>query len=201
MSNRESKTNIFKHGLQSYKVNQMFCVSPLSRSVSTTALLRQKPTHFYLKGTQQTSSHRLAVEMGRFNETPRTQRICKFCNSNDIEDEFHFLFACDTYCELRKLYIKKYYYQRPSVFKLVQLPSTTNVKELCILGVFITKSNGMFIRSEKFQWANHEVHYAECCFRLYPLYPHVNTISHNNYNCTSIVYVALVLLYLHITPH
>ena len=32
------------------------------------------------------------------------------------------------------IYIKSYYRTRPSVFKLVQLLSTENVKELCNLG-------------------------------------------------------------------
>ena len=38
------------------------------------------------------------------------------------------------------MYIKKYYYQKPSTFKLVNLLSTQNVKELCNLGNFLIKS-------------------------------------------------------------
>ena len=38
------------------------------------------------------------------------------------------------------MYIKKYYYQKPSMFKLVNLLSTQNVKELCNLGNFLKKA-------------------------------------------------------------
>ena len=37
------------------------------------------------------------------------------------------------------MYIEKYYYQKPSMFKLENLLSTQNVKELCNLGKFLTK--------------------------------------------------------------
>ena len=40
------------------------------------------------------------------------------------------LFVCKAYLNVRKMYLKKYYYQKPSVFKLVQLLCTNNVKEL-----------------------------------------------------------------------
>ena len=86
------------------------------------------------------SSHYLAIESGRYNNTPRPQRMCTVCNSNEIEDEFHFLLICDLYTDIRKTLIKKYYYIKPSVFKLVQLLSTNNVKELRNLGTFIVTS-------------------------------------------------------------
>ena len=82
------------------------------------------------------SSHNLHVESGRTNNTPRSERKCFFCN-NDIEDEFHFVLMCPVYVDLRKKYIKKYYWERPSVFKLTQLLSVNNVSELCSLGKYI----------------------------------------------------------------
>ena len=39
----------------------------------------------------------LEVETGRYTSTPRDQRLCKICNLNLIEDEFHFLFDCIAY--------------------------------------------------------------------------------------------------------
>ena len=44
------------------------------------------------------------------------------------------------FSELRIKYIKKYYYNRPSVFKLVQLLSINNVKQLCNLGKFLYRA-------------------------------------------------------------
>ena len=48
------------------------------------------------------------------------QRYCLCCNSNDIEDEFHFVCVCPSFNDIRKKYIKKFYYIRPSVFKYLQ---------------------------------------------------------------------------------
>ena len=56
---------------------------------------------------------------------------------NVLEDEFHFVLQCRKYIDLRKHYIKKYYWSRPSTFKLVTLLSVENRKELCNLGKFI----------------------------------------------------------------
>ena len=44
------------------------------------------------------------------------------------------------YNDLRKLYIKPFYYQRPSVFKLIQLFTTVNLKELYKLGRFLLRA-------------------------------------------------------------
>ena len=59
------------------------------------------------------------------------------CNLHDIEDEFHFILKCPLYDELRKKYIKKFYYVKPSVFKLVQLLNVKNTRELSNLGKFL----------------------------------------------------------------
>jgi hypothetical protein len=49
----------------------------------------------------------LAIETGRFSNISLNDRICTMCNSNDVEDEFHFLCICDKYADLRsKLYHK-----------------------------------------------------------------------------------------------
>ena len=43
------------------------------------------------------SNHKLMIEIGRYNQTSRNDRFCPICNSNIIEDEFHFLFHCPKY--------------------------------------------------------------------------------------------------------
>ena len=50
------------------------------------------------------SSHTLDIEVGRHNKKPRSERLCKMCNSNDVETEEHFLFKCPRYEEMRKKY-------------------------------------------------------------------------------------------------
>jgi hypothetical protein len=67
------------------------------------------------------SSHNLAIETGRYNMVDRAERICLNCNMNVIENEFHFLLICPKYSDLRKKYIKKYYYQWPTIQKLENL--------------------------------------------------------------------------------
>ena len=48
------------------------------------------------------SAHRLLIEMGRYNNTPRTERICKNCMLNEIEDEEHFIIRCNKFTKERE---------------------------------------------------------------------------------------------------
>ena len=87
------------------------------------------------------SAHNLNIETGRYYNENRNNRLCTLCNLNDIEDEFHFILKCPFYHDIRIKYIKKYYYNRPSVWKLVQLLSVQNLKELYNLGKFLFLSS------------------------------------------------------------
>jgi hypothetical protein len=49
-----------------------------------------------------TSSHRLQIELGRYQGVSRHNRMCTKCSSNVIEDELHFLFECSKYDEDRE---------------------------------------------------------------------------------------------------
>ena len=68
------------------------------------------------------SSHQLRIETGRWERpsVSREMRHCELCN-NGIEDEFHFLLECPVYSSIRKQLIKRYHWNRPSMYKLVQL--------------------------------------------------------------------------------
>ena len=50
------------------------------------------------------------------------------------------------YNDLRKLYIKPFYYERPSVFKLIQLFTTVNLKEICNLGRFLLQATIVLLK-------------------------------------------------------
>ena len=39
----------------------------------------------------------LHIETGRFVRTAIEDRTCKICNTNSVENEYHFLFHCDFY--------------------------------------------------------------------------------------------------------
>ena len=84
------------------------------------------------------SSHRLEVEAGRWvriNRVPANERKCTLCNV--MEDEYHFVMECQRYTELRKKYLSKYYWQRPSMFKFVDLINSNNIKYIKNLGTFV----------------------------------------------------------------
>ena len=92
------------------------------------------------------SAHTLLIEKGRYHNIERGKRICQMCDMNDVEDEYHFIFKFPFYTNLRHLYIKKYYSSKPSVFKLVQLLSVQNRKQLCNIGKHL--KHDLYIRSQ-----------------------------------------------------
>lgn len=81
------------------------------------------------------SSHRLEVESGRWVKPipiPFNERHCFNCSV--LEDEYHFVLVCPLYVDLRKKYISKYYWSRPSMFKFIELLNTPNkscTRKLC----------------------------------------------------------------------
>ena len=94
------------------------------------------------------SSHRLAVEAGRWNRpvrTPYDDRKCIFCNL--LEDEYHFVLECPIYVDMRKKYISKYYWNHPSMFKFINLINNTNVNIVKKLGMYVF--HAFKLRSER----------------------------------------------------
>ena len=55
---------------------------------------------------QRISSHRLEVESGRYIKKPMSERICKCCRLNQVEDEKHFLCICPLYDSERYFFFK-----------------------------------------------------------------------------------------------
>ena len=85
------------------------------------------------------SSHSLRIETGRHgqNRIVRNQRLCFACNMNEVEDEYHFLLVCPFFADVRKLFLKKYFYTRPSMLKYKKLMNTNNKGVLLNLAKFI----------------------------------------------------------------
>jgi hypothetical protein len=50
--------------------------------------------------------HFLEIERGRYTRIKKENRICKFCDLKEVEDEFHFFFRCknNSYSVLNLLY-------------------------------------------------------------------------------------------------
>ena len=51
----------------------------------------------------------IAIETGRYTrpKTPLNERLCKFCNTNSIHSETHFLLECELYSDLRQSLFEK----------------------------------------------------------------------------------------------
>ena len=53
------------------------------------------------------SNHRLAIESGRYTKIPLEDRLCNFCDDRAIESEFHMLYQCSFYKNIRKDFYDK----------------------------------------------------------------------------------------------
>ena len=87
------------------------------------------------------SSHDLEIEKGRQRNIDIRERVCKNCNSKNIENEYHFLLTCTKYSELRTKLIKRYYYTWPTIQKFTNLLSVKSPKILYNLSKFIYHAN------------------------------------------------------------
>ena len=61
---------------------------------------------------------RIGINEGRYENIPYLERICKLCNSNEIDDESHFLFRCTTLSTFR-LPLLNFHIFRSGSFKSV----------------------------------------------------------------------------------
>ena len=52
------------------------------------------------------SDHFLEIERGRYTRIKKENRICKFCELKDVEDEFHFFFRCKNNHTLKNILCK-----------------------------------------------------------------------------------------------
>ena len=87
-----------------------------------------------------TCSHSLNIHTGRYTRLDRSLRLCQLCDIAEVEDEFHFIFKCTCYDQLRDRYIKRYYRNRPNMCKLIELFNTQNQSEVYLLCKYITEA-------------------------------------------------------------
>lgn len=58
---------------------------------------------------------------------PINERKCIYSNSNDVKNDCHLVLVCDFYTDLRKLYIKKYFYVRPNMATFIDLLKSDSI--------------------------------------------------------------------------
>ena len=64
------------------------------------------------------SCHRLSIETGRYKNVPIDQRICKCCDSNNIEDEIHFAMQCNYFIHSRTSMLNTIYAKYKNIVNL-----------------------------------------------------------------------------------
>ena len=84
------------------------------------------------------SSHSLEIETGRYNGVDRINRLCKLCNQNVVETEYHFLLCCTKYRDIRTKYLG--HQSWPTINKFNALMSTKNSKLLYNISKFVMES-------------------------------------------------------------
>ncbi len=96
------------------------------------------------------SCHKLFIETGKYlpkkARLKPEERICKFCNSGEVEDELHFLLRCNLYsdersyllCKISDLY--KNFNELSDVMKFRVLLNSENKEIMWALGHYITSS-------------------------------------------------------------
>lgn len=60
----------------------------------------------------------LEVEVGRYKGVPEEDRLCAVCDLSLVEDEFHFMFYCPLYNDLRNVLFEKIQCKNPDLFRL-----------------------------------------------------------------------------------
>lgn len=83
------------------------------------------------------SCHRLPIESGRWNNTPRNDRLCTLCDLQEIGDEYHYIFKCKQFMVERKNLLPDYCQKYDNILKLNTLFNSTNVNVLENLAKFI----------------------------------------------------------------
>ena len=102
-------------------------------------LLRNQATQKYITSLTKfrLSSHELLIEKGRHLHITREDRLCKYCNMNLVENEYHFLLVCPKYANLRKEHLTNYYCRWPTVEKVKNLMSSKSRNTLINLSKYI----------------------------------------------------------------
>jgi len=107
--NNVSLTILFRNGPRACKQTMFLLLMYISKNnlhyESYLDLLPSSLRMFFCR--LRLSVHPLRIQTGRYgrNRIARDQRYCLFCNSHDIEDEYHFMLICPFLEEIRKKYM------------------------------------------------------------------------------------------------
>ena len=83
-------------------------------------------------------SHSLDIELGRYNNIERSNRLCKLCNQNAVESEYHFVMCCSRYSSIRSKYLGQCSW--PTLQKFNALMSNKSKKYMFNLAKYIKEA-------------------------------------------------------------
>ena len=88
-----------------------------------------------------TTNNNLPVNVFRYADIDREDRICIKCNQRDIGDEFHYLLICPFFNQKRAEMLPKKYTKRPNAITFQAILNTSNKNTLLKLKHFICHIN------------------------------------------------------------
>ena len=90
------------------------------------------------------------IETGRWKNVTIQNRICPLCNNVDIGDEFHYIFTCTFFKNLRNRFLPSFCQSKPNIYKLLKLFNSKKAAILRRLSIFcslimnVFKSSGWY---------------------------------------------------------
>ena len=88
-----------------------------------------------------TGNHALAVETGRYNSNRKAyeDRSCINCDTNEVEDLFHFICKCSAYSQIRNLNIPFMISREKHDF--YEKMNTLDLRQMKFLARYINEAN------------------------------------------------------------
>ena len=83
------------------------------------------------------SSHKLEIEVGRWNKVKREERVCKFCQLGKVENESHFLFECPKYT-LKRITLYQFINEKLNIDMQIEQDQLKNLQLLFTMGELST---------------------------------------------------------------
>ena len=85
-----------------------------------------------------TRCHNLPICANRFNKNiPESKSKCPWCESNDVGDEFHYIFKCKEFNVMRTQRIPRYFLNSPNALKFEELFESSDPTLLSQLAKFV----------------------------------------------------------------
>ncbi len=84
------------------------------------------------------NNHKLPIVTGRYNNTPREERICNLCSLQSVGDEHHYLLCCEYFRVERERYIDQVYTANPNISNYKSLMGSSDIQELVNLSTFVS---------------------------------------------------------------